>query len=77
MCYSTRITRKAEELEKHYLVTKLLGDRVLEEELVYNHANGFSHPLLWIIPQEESTHITPSLWGIIPSNKLGSDKALL
>ena len=75
MCYSTRITRKAVELEKHYAVTKLLGERVLDEELIYNHANGFSHPLLWIIPQEQSSHITPSLWGIIPSNKLGAERA--
>lgn len=75
MCYSTRITRKAGELEKHYAVTKLLGERVLDEELIYNHANGFSHPLLWIIPQEQSGHITPSLWGIIPSNKMGAEWA--
>lgn len=75
MCYSTRITRKAEELEKHYAVAKLLGERVLEEELIYNHANGFSHPLLWIIPQEQSCHITPSLWGLMPSNKLGAERA--
>lgn len=75
MCYSTRITRKAEALETHYAVSKLSGNRVLEEELVYHHANGFSHPLLWIIPQEQRNHITPSLWGIMPSNKLGAERA--
>lgn len=73
MCYGTRITRKAEQLELYYNVTKLFGKEEPKEELVYFHANGFSHPLMWIIAQEEPNRITPSMWGIIPGNKLGAD----
>ena len=73
MCYGTRITRKAEQLELFYDVTKLFGKMEPKDELVYFHANGFAHPLMWIIPQEERNRITPSMWGIMPGNKLGAD----
>lgn len=73
MCYSTRQTRSAEQLELHFRVKRLLGSREIEKDLIYFHANGWMHPLMWIIPQEESDRITPSMWGIMPSNKHGAD----
>lgn len=73
MCNSTRIIEKAKKLEEFYAVSRLIGEVDLDSELVYNHANGFAHPLMWIIPQEERKTITPSMWGIMPSNKLGQD----
>lgn len=75
MCYGTRITRKAEQLELNYDVTKLFGKEQPKDGLVYFHANGFAHPLMWIIPQEERNRITPSMWGIMPGNILGADYA--
>ncbi|SHJ39121.1 Putative SOS response-associated peptidase YedK [Arenibacter nanhaiticus] len=73
MCYSTRVTRKAKELELFYKVSKLVGARAPEGELVYPHANGWNHPLLWIIPQEAKENLTPSMWGIMPPQQLGAD----
>lgn len=75
MCYETRIVEPAKQLESYYNVTKLLGKRPLDQELVYHHAKGFTHPLLWIIPQEAKQHITPSMWGIMDSRQLGADHA--
>nr|WP_299486131.1 SOS response-associated peptidase family protein [uncultured Allomuricauda sp.] len=73
MCYGTRVVREAEELEAFYNVTKLLGEDQLELELKYYHANGWSHPLMWVIPQEEPGRITPAMWGIMPSKNNGAD----
>lgn len=73
MCYGTRVTSTAKEVEKFYNVSKLMGKTPIEGELTYNHANGWAHPLLWIIPQESSKHITPSMWGIMPQNRSGAD----
>lgn len=73
MCYGTRQVRKVEQLEAFYDVSRLLGDDQLELELMYNHANGWSHPLMWIIPQEENNRITPGMWGIMPSKNTGAN----
>lgn len=73
MCFGTRVTTSAKEVEKYYNVSKLMGKTPIEGELTYHHANGWAHPLLWIIPQEKSNHITPSMWGIMPQNTMGAD----
>src|SRR5690606_4068796 len=75
MCYSVSQTKVVEELERHYDVEKLLGKEEPNEDLNYYHANGFAHQLLWIIPQERPNRITPSMWGIMPGNKLGEEHA--
>lgn len=36
----------------------------------YFYNNGFNHGFLYIIPQEESKHIYPSNWGLVPRYKL-------
>jgi putative SOS response-associated peptidase YedK len=73
MCYGTRVVREAEELEAYYNVTKLLGEEQLELDLKYFHANGWSHPLMWVIPQEKPKNMTPAMWGIMPSKNKGED----
>ncbi|RTE53868.1 SOS response-associated peptidase [Arenibacter aquaticus] len=73
MCFGTRVTSTSKEVKKFYNVSKLMGKTPIEGELTYNHANGWAHPLLWIIPQESSSHITPSMWGIIPQDHNGAD----
>jgi len=73
MCYNTRISRKKKALEMQYQVKALVGEMGEDEELVYNQANGFSHPNMWIIPQEKPQHMIPVKWGLIPHYKLGAD----
>ena len=43
------------------------------EELIYNQANGFAHPNMWIIPQEKPQNMIPVMWGLIPHYKMGAD----
>ncbi|WP_086477822.1 MULTISPECIES: SOS response-associated peptidase [Arenibacter] len=73
MCFGTRVTTSIKDLQKYYNVTKLVGKTPVEDNLMYHHANGWAHPLMWIIPQEKNQHITPSMWGIMPANGLGAD----
>lgn len=73
MCFATAMTRKAKYLEEFYSVKKSEGERKLEGELTGYYLNGFTHPLMWIIPQERPEAITPALWGIMPPEKMGSD----
>lgn len=73
MCYNTRITRKKKDLERFYQVKALMGDLQEANELIYNSANGFVHPHLWIIPQERKKNMIPVMWGLIPHYKLGKD----
>ncbi len=73
MCYNTRISRKKKELEEHYKILAVVGEMHENEELVYNQANGFAHPNLWIIPQEKPDNMIPVMWGLIPHYKMGAD----
>ncbi|SDE35097.1 Putative SOS response-associated peptidase YedK [Pricia antarctica] len=72
MCFHARIVLEAKDIEALYNVTRSVGDTE-PGRLVYNHANGFSHPLMWAIPQEKPKHMTPMLWGLLPFNKQGAD----
>ncbi|MFD0797169.1 SOS response-associated peptidase [Maribacter chungangensis] len=73
MCYGTRVVKKAKELELFYNVERLYGQMKPDAELTYNYANGFSHPNMWIIPQEKPKNMIPVMWGLIPQYKKGSD----
>lgn len=73
MCYNTRITRKKKELEKIYSIKAIIGELEEKDELIYFNANGFSHPYLWIIPQEKPNNMLPIIWGLIPHYKMGKD----
>lgn len=73
MCYNTRITREAKELENWYKIKRLLGEMDENEELIYNSANGFAHPYMWIIPQEKPNNMLPVKWGLIPHYKKDVD----
>lgn len=73
MCYATAMTKKAKYLEKFYAVKKSEGKRKVEGELTGYYLNGFTHPLMWIIPQERKEVITPALWGLMPPEKSGAD----
>ena len=73
MCYNTRVSRKKKALEAHYRIKALVGEMGEDEELVYNQANGFAHPHMWIIPQEKPKNMIPVMWGLIPQYKLGAN----
>ncbi|WP_149274690.1 SOS response-associated peptidase [Pareuzebyella sediminis] len=73
MCYNARVTLEAQELERHYDVIRILGEMEEGEELIYNSANGFAHPNMWIIPQEKPKNMIPVKWGLIPHYKMGAD----
>lgn len=69
MCYSTRQTRERKELEKILAVKAMYGDPGTEVELIHFHANGWSHPLMWALAQEEPQNLLPAMWGIMPPTK--------
>ncbi len=73
MCYNTRVTRKAKQLEMEYNRKIIRGEMPEDEELVYNSANGFAHPHMWIIPQEKPGNLIPVMWGLIPQYKKDVD----
>ncbi|SDQ90725.1 SOS response-associated peptidase [Flagellimonas zhangzhouensis] len=66
MCYSTRQTRERKELEKLLSVKAMYGDLDTDLELIYFHANGWSHPVMWTLGQEEPNNMLPAMWGIMP-----------
>ncbi len=68
MCYSTRQTRKKSELSKIFDAVPLEGTQE-ELELIYFHANGWSHPIMWMIPQEDPGKLVAARWGIMPSTE--------
>jgi len=70
MCFHTSQTKKVVELENRFKVT--LHDDELREAYDNNpfyHLNGFAHPDMLIIPQEEPSVLVPGKWGIVPQNK--------
>lgn len=73
MCYGTRVVKKAKELELFYNIEGLYGKMEPNTELIYNYANGFAHPNMWIIPQEKPKNMIPVMWGLIPAYKMGAD----
>src|SRR5690554_8239514 len=73
MCYGTRVIKKVEELENHYRINAIYGNLEKDTELIYNYANGFSHPIMWILPQEKRGHMIPVMWGLIPHYENGAN----
>lgn len=73
MCYGTRVIKKAEELEQHYKIKAIYGDLEKDTELTYNYANGFVHPIMWILAQEKKGHMIPVMWGLIPHYEIGAN----
>ncbi len=70
MCFHTSQTKKVVELENRFKVT-LHNDELCEayDNNPFYHLNGFAHPDMLIIPQEEPSVLVPGKWGIVPQNK--------
>lgn len=66
MCYNTVILKPQHFIEKQ-MQRPFIAHYVYEP---YFYNNGFNHGFLYIIPQEESKHIYPSNWGLVPRYKL-------
>lgn len=69
MCFHTSQTKKVVELENRYNASLTDSDARDAYDVPRYHLNGFSHPDMLIIPQEEPSVLAPSLWGIVPGNK--------
>ncbi|WP_298997477.1 SOS response-associated peptidase [uncultured Tenacibaculum sp.] len=69
MCFHTSQTKKVVELENRYNVSLTIDDARDVYDIPRYHMNGFTHPDMLIIPQEEPSALVPSLWGIVPNNK--------
>lgn len=73
MCYSTQQGKPLSELEKHLNAVAKLSDNLNREDLTLFHANGFAHPVMVILPQENRNYLAPLMWGLIPSWESGSE----
>src|SRR5690606_21414625 len=69
MCFHTSQTKKVVELENRYNVSLTDDDARDAYDIPRYHLNGFAHPDMLIIPQEEPSVLAPALWGIVPNNK--------
>ncbi len=72
MCYGTRVVRAAKQLELYYKVDRIYGPMQPKDELVYNHANGWAHPNMWILPQQRVGKMIAAKWGIMPTTANGA-----
>lgn len=64
MCYNIAyIEKRAERIAAHYGASFKPEDRQLQ----FFHVNGFVHPQVYVITQEEPQYIQPYTWGLIPA----------
>jgi len=72
MCYSTQQGKPLSELEKRLNAVAKLPDHLDREDLTLFHANGFAHPVMVVLPQENRNYLAPLMWGFIPSWENGA-----
>ncbi|MHA7844460.1 MAG: SOS response-associated peptidase [Winogradskyella sp.] len=68
MCFHTSQTKKVVKLENRFKVSLHDEDSRDAFDIPSYHLNGFSHPNMLFIPQEEPSVLTIGTWGIAPSN---------
>ncbi|MDO6490162.1 MULTISPECIES: SOS response-associated peptidase [unclassified Cellulophaga] len=73
MCYGIRVVKKAEEIKMFYNIKSIENNKSVDSEHIYNYANGFAHPNLWVLPQEKIGYMVPMKWGLIPPYELGEN----
>lgn len=73
MCYSIEQRKPLKQLEFRFSVTANIRNGIPSEQLQFYHANGFAHPQVAIIPQENPKFITPLMWGLVPHWESGAD----
>lgn len=62
MCYSTRLIKSTEEIEK--TLNADMAIKLLYQP--YHYLNGFTHKNLFIIKMDQPDMIFPAMWGFIP-----------
>lgn len=73
MCFHTSQTKKVIELQERFNASLQKPEAINLFDRPAYHLNGFAHPTMLIIPQEEPTVLIPAKWGIVPSNKKRAD----
>lgn len=73
MCFHTSQTKKSIELEQRFNVTVHTPEVGKLFDRPAYHLNGFAHPTMGIIPQEEPAVLVAAKWGIVPQNKKRED----
>ncbi|GGD99008.1 SOS response-associated peptidase [Planktosalinus lacus] len=73
MCFHTSQTKKVTKLEKRFKVSLDDDDARDTYDIPSFHLNGFVHPSMLIIPQEEPAALVEGKWGIVPQNKKPED----
>ncbi len=75
MCYHTKHTKRVPQTELRFEVFRE-NERfeIDDDDFYYNHANGYIHPELLIIPQEKPTVLHPAIWGIMPTKVKGIEQ---
>lgn len=69
MCFHTSQTKKVTQLENRFKVNLHDDDARDAFDIPSFHLNGFAHPNMLIIPQEEPSTLVVGRWGIVPQNK--------
>ena len=69
MCFHTSQTKQVVEIENFYDVELYSSELLDLFDFPFYHINGFSHPNMLIIPQEEPKKLIGAKWGIVPGNK--------
>jgi len=73
MCYATQQRKPIADIEKKYGAVAKIPEKLNQESLSFYHANGFAHPNMLILPQENPKFLAPLMWGFIPHWESGND----
>jgi putative SOS response-associated peptidase YedK len=68
MCYQTRQIRTVKDLELRFDVGLINEAYRAQFDVPAYHLNGFAHPNMLVIPQEQPMALVPGVWGIVPSH---------
>lgn len=66
MCYSIEQRKPLKQLEFSFKVKAFIRNGNSQDNFQFYHGNGFSHPEVAVIPQENPKFITPLKWGLVP-----------
>ena len=69
MCYQTRQERTVKDLELRYNIGLVNESYRAVFDTPQYHLNGFAHPNMLVIPQDQPDVLAPGVWGIVPDNK--------
>ncbi len=74
MCYHTKHTKTVSQTEHRFNVKRTDRFDIDDNAFFMYHANGYAHPELLMIPQQNSSVLSPAVWGILPKHFKGSER---